>query len=66
MDPKILSIAYYWENQICTSSFRKLTFAFRFPSNPLTIRVPFFLLFSFNKETPRQKGELLGYLGFWG
>ena len=25
----------------------------RFPSNPLTIRVPFFLLFNFNKETPK-------------
>ena len=25
----------------------------RFPSNPLIIRVPFFLLFTFNKETPK-------------
>ena len=25
----------------------------RFPSNPLIIRVPFFLIFGFNKETPK-------------
>ena len=25
----------------------------RFPSNPLIMRVPFFLMFSFNKETPK-------------
>ena len=29
----------------------------RFPSNPLMIRVPFFLLLSFNKETPKMKRE---------
>ena len=29
----------------------------RFPSNPLIIRVPFFLLFNFNKETPKEKGQ---------
>ena len=27
------------------------------PPNPLIIRVPFFLLFSFNKETPKYKGH---------
>ena len=29
----------------------------RFPSNPLMIRVPLFLLFSFDKETPKSKGQ---------
>ena len=29
----------------------------RFPSNPLMIRVPFFLLFNLNKETPKWKGQ---------
>ena len=33
----------------------------RFPSNPLIIRVPFFLLFSFNADK-REKRALLGYL----
>ena len=35
----------------------------RFPSNPSIIRVPFFLLFSFKKETPQKGGKrvLLGY-----
>ena len=28
----------------------------RFPSNPLRIRVPFFLLFGFNKGTQKEKG----------
>ena len=27
----------------------------RFPNNPLRIRVPFFLIFSFNQETPKRK-----------
>ena len=27
----------------------------RFPTTPLTERVPFFLMFSFNKETPQYK-----------
>ena len=37
----------------------------RFPSNPLKIRVLFFLPFSFNKETLNKKGKrvLQGYLG---
>ena len=37
----------------------------RFPSNPLLIRVPIFLIFSFNKEIPNEKRKrvLLGYLG---
>ena len=37
----------------------------RFPSKPYITGVPFFLLFSFNKETPNKKGKrvLLGYLG---
>ena len=29
----------------------------RFPSSQLIMRVPFFLLFSFNKETPKSKGQ---------
>ena len=29
----------------------------RFPSNPFIIRAPFFLLFSFKKETPKLKGQ---------
>ena len=29
----------------------------RFPSNPLMIRVPFFLILGFNKETPQIKGQ---------
>ena len=29
----------------------------RFPSNPLIVRVPFFPIFSFNKETPFQNGK---------
>ena len=29
----------------------------RFPGHPLIIRVPFFLLFSLNKKTPKQKGQ---------
>ena len=29
----------------------------RFPSNPLTIRVPFSLIFGFNKGTPNLKGQ---------
>ena len=29
----------------------------RFPSSPLIIRVPFFLLFGFNKGTPKNKGK---------
>ena len=28
----------------------------RFPSSPLIIRVPFFLLFGFNKGTQKEKG----------
>ena len=28
----------------------------RFPSRPLIIRVPFFLLFGFNKGTQKEKG----------
>ena len=31
--------------------------ASRFPNRPLIIRVPFFLLISFNKETPKYKGK---------
>ena len=36
----------------------------RFPRNPLIIRVPFFLMFRVNKETPNKEGKrvLLGYL----
>ena len=36
----------------------------RFPSSPLIIRVPFFLLFGFNKGTQKKKGKrvLLGHL----
>ena len=36
----------------------------RFPSSPSIIRVPFFLLFGFNKGTPKKKGKrvLLGNL----
>ena len=36
----------------------------RFPSSPLIIRVPFFLLFGFNKGTQKEKGKrvLLGNL----
>ena len=36
----------------------------RFPSSPLMIRVPFFLLFGFNKGTQKEKGKrvLLGNL----
>ena len=36
----------------------------RFPSNPLIIRVTYFLMFRFNKETPNKKGKrvLLEYL----
>ena len=36
----------------------------RFPSSPLIIRVPFFLLFGFNKGTTKKKGKrvLLGNL----
>ena len=36
----------------------------RFPRSPLIIRVPFFLLFGFNKGTPKKKGKrvLLGNL----
>ena len=30
----------------------------RFSSNPLIIRVPFVLLFSFNMETPKSKGNV--------
>ena len=29
----------------------------RFPSNPLIVRVTFFLLFNFTKETPKLKGQ---------
>ena len=29
----------------------------RFPSSPLIIRVPFFLLFGFNKGTQKEKGQ---------
>ena len=29
----------------------------RFPSSPLIIRVPFFLLFGFNKGTQKKKGK---------
>ena len=38
----------------------------RFPNNPIIIRVPFFLLFNFNKETPNKKGKrvLLGHLDY--
>ena len=32
---------------------QRMQYITRFPSNPLMIRVPFFLLFSFNKETPK-------------
>ena len=34
----------------------------RFPSSPLIIRVPFFLLFGFNKGTPKKRVK--GY--YWG
>ena len=41
-----------------------LGFRVRAPSNPSITRVPFCLLFSFNKETPKKKEKcvLLGYL----
>ena len=41
-----------------------IVFSSRFPSSPLIIRVPFFLLFGFNKGTPQKKGKrvLLGNL----
>ena len=29
----------------------------RFPSNPLITRVAFFMIFSFNKENPKQKSR---------
>ena len=29
----------------------------RFPSSPLIIRVPIFLLFGFNQGTPKEKGQ---------
>ena len=29
----------------------------RFPSSPLIIRVPFFLLFGFNEGAPKRKGQ---------
>ena len=34
----------------------RLTSEARFPSSPLIIRVPFFLLFGFNKGNPKEKG----------
>ena len=27
----------------------------RFPTNPIIIKVPFFLMFKFSKETPKNK-----------
>ena len=35
----------------------------RFPSNPLIIRVPFFLIFGFNKGDPKPKRAKGYYLG---
>ena len=35
----------------------------RFPSNPLRIRVPFFLILGLNTETPDKKGKRLLLLG---
>ena len=29
----------------------------RLASNPSILRVPFFLMFNFNRETPEQKGD---------
>ena len=46
----------------------------RFPSSPLIIRVPFFLLFGFNKGAQKEKGQkgttggpsILGHMEPWG
>ena len=37
-------------------SFEKVGYLARFPSRPFIIRVPFFLLFGFNRGTQKEKG----------
>ena len=44
-------------------TLRTLSFKPRFPSSPLIIRVPFFLLFGSNKGTQKRK-SVKGY--YWG
>ena len=53
------------DSHIQTHTDARMSMGSRFPSNPIIIRVPFFLMFSFNKETQNKKGKrvLLGYLG---
>ena len=56
MDPlgKELDIRYHYREIIVMNYYRSLS---RFLRNPFTIRVPFFLIFSFNKGTLNQKGQ---------
>ena len=39
------------------STFIRMVIFSRLPSNPVIIGVPLFLPCSFNKETPKQKGQ---------
>ena len=51
--------------QVSFISFRDIWYFYsRFPSSPLIIRVPFFLLFGLNKGNQKKKGKrvLLGHL----
>ena len=41
-------------NNVC---IEVLSFLTRFPSSPLEIRMPFFLLLGFNKGTQKEKGQ---------
>ena len=49
-------IKLYGRGGVGVSSVRPFVFT-RFLSNPFIIRVPFFLMFSFNKGTLNQKGQ---------
>ena len=42
---------------LCVKTVKLLELYIRLPSNPLIMKVPFLVLFSFNKESPPNKGE---------
>ena len=55
----LLEVLYSIESKALRNTmpgFERCYIISRFPSSPLIIRVPFFLLFGFNKGTPQKKG----------
>ena len=45
----------YFRSQLCRFCYKQFRDTTRFHSSPLKIKVPFFLIFGFNRENPRNK-----------